>query len=57
MEKEELIKQLERYEAVIEYDDWFISSIKESVIEITDNETWDKVLNLVSSKILQRNNT
>lgn len=52
-----MMRQLERYEAVIEYDDWFISSIKESVIEITDNETWEKVLNRVSSKILQRYNT
>lgn len=52
-----MINQIKRYEEIIDYDFWFISSIKESVIEIIDNETWEKVLNLVSSKILQRNNT
>lgn len=49
--------QIKRYEEIIDYDFWFISSIKESVIEITDEETWEKVLNRVSSKILQRYNT
>lgn len=57
MEKEELMERIKRYEETIDYDFWFISSIKESVIEITDKETWEKVLNSVSSKILQKTNT
>ena len=38
MEKEELMERIKRYEETIDYDFWFISSIKESVIEITDKD-------------------
>lgn len=57
MEKEELIKQLERYEAVIDYDFWMLSAIKESVIELSDEDFWQKVMLKVSSKYLSKNNT
>lgn len=57
MEKEELIKQLERYENVIDYDFWMMSAIKESVIELTDEDFWQKVMLKVSSKYLSKNNT
>lgn len=52
-----MMERIKRCEEIIDYDSWFISSIKESVIEITNEETWNKVLNLVSSKILQKTNT
>lgn len=57
MEKEELIKQLERYENVIDYDFWMMTAIKESVIELTDEDFWQKVMLKVSSKYLSKNNT
>ena len=49
--------QMERYEAKIDYDFWFIQYIKESVIELAGKDMWDDVLNLVSSKMYGKYNT
>lgn len=52
-----MMRQMERYEATIEYDFWMLQTIKESVIELTNEDFWQKVMLKVSSKYLSKNNT